>query len=113
MNYERLVPILLNQIDHQRGVIERLSAENSRLRASVSVSAGESVQVSVTEQVDFQDFTEASATRIVAARAAGCADKRTQVLLEAAMTHIHNLVREVEPTEAEWIGTIDFLTKVN
>ncbi len=56
-------------------------------------------------------FTEQTATGIVLERMAGCGDARLKQLLTSIVTHLHAVVREVEPTEAEWFAAIDFLTR--
>lgn len=41
---------------------------------------------------------------------AGTPDPRTQEILRAVVLHLHDLVREVRPTLAEWEAAIEFLT---
>ena len=40
-----------------------------------------------------------------------CKDERTEVILTKLITHLHNFISDVEPTEAEWFKAIDFLTR--
>ena len=40
-----------------------------------------------------------------------CAAGRTQDLLLSLTRHLHGFIREVEPTEAEWLAAIRFLTE--
>jgi catechol 1,2-dioxygenase len=56
-------------------------------------------------------FDERTATDIVLDRLAGCKDPRLKHLLSAIITHLHAVVREVEPTEEEWFAAIQFLTR--
>lgn len=42
---------------------------------------------------------------------AGTPDPRLRTLMQSLVRHIHAFVREVEPTEAEWMGAIRFLTE--
>jgi catechol 1,2-dioxygenase len=56
-------------------------------------------------------FTEETATGIVLDRMAGCRDARLKQLVTAIVTHLHAVVKEVEPTEAEWFAAIQFLTR--
>jgi len=56
-------------------------------------------------QLDAGDITQA-----VIDRMADCADERFKTVMTALVRHAHAFVREVEPSEAEWIGAIEFLT---
>jgi catechol 1,2-dioxygenase len=56
-------------------------------------------------------FNEQTATGIVLDRLAGCTDARLKQLLTSIITHLHAVVREVEPTEEEWLAAIQFLTR--
>jgi protocatechuate 3,4-dioxygenase beta subunit len=56
-------------------------------------------------------FTERTATDVVLERLAGCKDPRLKQLLTSIITHVHAVVREVEPSEAEWFAAIQFLTR--
>lgn len=49
-------------------------------------------------------------TQAVIARFASCEDARLKRVLTALVTHLHDFVREVELTEAEWMEGIRFLT---
>jgi protocatechuate 3,4-dioxygenase beta subunit len=57
-----------------------------------------------------RNLTEKNATEAVLARLAGCRDERTRALLSALIRHLHEAVREAEPTPAEWLAAIEFLT---
>jgi protocatechuate 3,4-dioxygenase beta subunit len=41
---------------------------------------------------------------------AACRDPRLRQIMESLVRHLHAVVREVEPTEAEWLAAIRFLT---
>lgn len=56
-------------------------------------------------------FNEQTATEVVLDRLAGCRDPRLKQLLTSIITHIHAIVREVEPTQEEWFAAIEFLTR--
>ena len=56
-------------------------------------------------------FNERTATDIVLDRMSDCDSPRLKQLLAAIVTHLHAVVKEVEPTEAEWFAAIDFLTR--
>ena len=58
-----------------------------------------------------RDFSETNITQAVLERAAGAADGRTREVSEALVRHLHNFIREIEPTQAEWEWGIDFLTR--
>ncbi len=57
-----------------------------------------------------RDFNEHTATEAVLARLADCPDARLKQVMTSIITHLHAVVREVEPTEAEWMAAIEFLT---
>ena len=58
-----------------------------------------------------RDFQEETATDAVVARLAECRDERLKQVMAAAARHLHDFVREVRPTTAEWLAAIDFLTR--
>ncbi len=55
---------------------------------------------------------EATITADVLARIANTKDKRLKQVMTALITHLHGFVREIEPSEAEWMQAIQFLTTV-
>jgi protocatechuate 3,4-dioxygenase beta subunit len=59
---------------------------------------------------DHMDFNELSATDIVIARNAGCPDPRLRHIMEVLVRHLHDAVRELQLTQAEWLAAIEFLT---
>ncbi len=59
-----------------------------------------------------QEFDEKSITAAVLARMDQCEDARFKQVMSSLVTHLHDFVREVKLTEAEWIGAIQFLTAV-
>src|SRR5580692_12991637 len=59
-----------------------------------------------------REFDEKSITRAVIARLAGADDPRFKRIMTSLITHVHDFVREVELTEAEWFTAIEFLTDV-
>jgi protocatechuate 3,4-dioxygenase beta subunit len=52
-----------------------------------------------------EQFTEMVLARL------DCKDKRTEAILTKLITHLHNFIRDIEPTEEEWFKAIDFLTR--
>jgi catechol 1,2-dioxygenase len=56
-------------------------------------------------------FNEQTATDVVLDRLANCQDPRLKQLLTSIITHVHAIVREVEPTEEEWLAALAFLTR--
>jgi hydroxyquinol 1,2-dioxygenase len=58
-----------------------------------------------------RDFDEHSITDAVLASLAGATSARARRIGEALVRHLHDFVREIEPTEAEWAAAIDFLTR--
>ena len=57
-----------------------------------------------------REFDEKSITAAVLARMDQCEDPRFRQVMTSLITHLHDFVREVKLTEAEWIGAIQFLT---
>ncbi|GAA2216286.1 hydroxyquinol 1,2-dioxygenase [Nonomuraea monospora] len=58
------------------------------------------------------DFNETTALPAVLASFTRTEDPRLREILEAVTRHLHELVREVRPTVAEWDAAIGFLTDV-
>jgi len=59
-----------------------------------------------------REFDEASITRAVIDRLSDCDDPRFVRVMSSLITHLHDFVRDVQLTEAEWIAAIQFLTDV-
>jgi hydroxyquinol 1,2-dioxygenase len=62
--------------------------------------------------MNMREFDEASITRAVIERLSDCDDPRFVRVMSSLVTHIHDFVRDVQLTEAEWIAAIQFLTDV-
>ena len=58
-----------------------------------------------------RDFNEFTATAAVIERNANCRDERLRQIMISVVTHLHAIVKEVEPTFEEWVFAIDFLTR--
>ena len=58
-----------------------------------------------------RDFNEHTATAAVLERMSGCSDARLKQIMTSVVTHLHAVVREVEPTMDEWMAAIRFLTE--
>jgi catechol 1,2-dioxygenase len=56
-------------------------------------------------------FTEANSAGVVTARNANAQDARLQQVMEVITRKLHEAVKEIEPTEAEWFRAIQFLTQ--
>jgi protocatechuate 3,4-dioxygenase beta subunit len=56
------------------------------------------------------DFNEVTATAAVIDRMSGCKDARLKQVMASLVTHLHAVVREVEPSVEEWMAAIQFLT---
>ena len=56
-------------------------------------------------------FTEKTSVDVVIARMKGAADPRFHHVMSAAVRHLHAFVKEVEPSQDEWMAAIQFLTK--
>lgn len=59
-----------------------------------------------------REFDEASITKAVIDRLRDCDDPRFVRVMSSLVTHLHDFVRDVKLTEAEWITAIQFLTDV-
>ncbi len=59
-----------------------------------------------------REFDEKSITAAVLARMDQCDDARFKQVMTSLVTHLHDFVREVKLTDAEWFGAIQFLTDV-
>ncbi len=57
-------------------------------------------------------FTEEHSADAVIARLSNCDDPRFKQIMEAAIRHLHDFVKDVEPTMAEWQQAIGFLTAI-
>jgi hydroxyquinol 1,2-dioxygenase len=58
-----------------------------------------------------QNLDETNITAEVLERVAGARDPRVREISEALIRHLHEFVREIQPTQAEWEGAIAFLTE--
>lgn len=56
-------------------------------------------------------FSEAASAETVLARMQDCDDARLREVMGAVIRHLHALVKEVRPSEAEWMAAIQFLTE--
>ena len=52
------------------------------------------------------DFNEKNATEAVLNSFAGIKDNRLKEIMSSIITHLHEVVKEVEPTEEEWMKAI-------
>ncbi len=59
---------------------------------------------------DLAYFTEANSAETVIARMADCPDPRLKEVMAVVIRHLHAAIKEVEPTMAEWLAAIEFLT---
>lgn len=56
-------------------------------------------------------FSEENSAEVVIARMDAMQDQRLKEVMTAAIRHLHAFVKEVEPTNEEWMAAIEFLTK--
>ncbi len=56
-------------------------------------------------------FTEANSAEVVISRMANCDDARLKEVMAVIVRHLHAAVKEIEPTQEEWMAAIQFLTK--
>jgi len=57
-----------------------------------------------------RDFNEHTATDAVLARLSGAKDPRLKEIMTSVIRHLHAVIREVEPSQDEWMAAIKFLT---
>jgi hydroxyquinol 1,2-dioxygenase len=57
-----------------------------------------------------REFDDKNITQAVIHRLSECADPRFERVMTSLITHLHDFVREVNLTEAEWFTAIQFLT---
>ena len=62
--------------------------------------------------MDPLDFSPATATDLAVKRVAPTENPRLKQVLEALIRHTHAFVKEVEPTEGEWIESLNFLRSI-
>ncbi|WP_298432198.1 intradiol ring-cleavage dioxygenase [uncultured Jannaschia sp.] len=56
-------------------------------------------------------FTEETSADVVIARMADTANPRLAALMATIIRHLHEAIKEMEPTQAEWLEAIKFLTE--
>ena len=56
-------------------------------------------------------FTEANSEDVVISRMDACGDARLKEVMAVLIRHLHAAVKEIEPTQDEWMAAIQFLTK--
>lgn len=56
-------------------------------------------------------FTEDTSAEVVVSRNAGAQDARLKEVMEVLVRHLHAAVKEIEPTQDEWLRAILFLTE--
>lgn len=58
-----------------------------------------------------RSLNESNVTEAVMATFQSCDNPRLKEIMTSLTTHLHDFVREVEPTEKEWLQAIEFLTE--
>lgn len=56
-------------------------------------------------------FTEETSAEVVISRMETCEDPRLKEVMSVIVRHLHAAVKEIEPTQDEWMAAIQFLTK--
>jgi hydroxyquinol 1,2-dioxygenase len=59
-----------------------------------------------------RDLTEENITEVVLEKFASTPDSRLQAVMASFIKHLHGFIRDVEPTEEEWLQGITFLTEL-
>jgi hydroxyquinol 1,2-dioxygenase len=55
--------------------------------------------------------TESNITNIVLDRWSAVPDPRLRKIMQSMIMHLHAFVRDIEPTEEEWLAAIEWLTR--
>ena len=58
-----------------------------------------------------QYFSEEHSSEVVKHQYKNCKDQRLKKIMESAIDHLHAFIKDVEPTQEEWIYMIEYLTK--
>jgi protocatechuate 3,4-dioxygenase beta subunit len=56
-------------------------------------------------------FSEQDSVEAVVSRMGAMSDQRLKTIMTSAVMHLHSFIRDVEPTNAEWMACLEFLTK--
>ncbi|MEO9904017.1 MAG: intradiol ring-cleavage dioxygenase [Nisaea sp.] len=56
-------------------------------------------------------FTEENSAEVVISRMDKCEDARLKEIMAVMIRHLHAAIKEIEPTQDEWMAAIQFLTK--
>ena len=56
------------------------------------------------------DFNEKTATNAVLDSFSNIKNERLKYIMNSIVTHLHKVIKEVEPTDEEWLQAIMFLT---
>ena len=63
------------------------------------------------ENIDKGYFTEENSTEVVNARMSPDTDPRLAQVMEVIVRKLHEAVKEIEPSQDEWMQAIQFLTR--
>ena len=63
------------------------------------------------DQHEYGYFTEANSSEAVIARNRNSTDERLKQVMAVITRKLHEAVKEIEPTQEEWFGAIEFLTE--
>jgi hydroxyquinol 1,2-dioxygenase len=63
------------------------------------------------DQHEYGYFAEANSSEVVIARNRNSADERLKQIMAVITRKLHEAVKEIEPTQEEWLGAIKFLTE--
>lgn len=58
-----------------------------------------------------RNLNEENITAAVIEQFSGCTDERLKQIMNSLVRHLHDFIRDVEPTEQEWHQAIEFLTR--
>src|SRR5690606_36722312 len=62
-------------------------------------------------QIQYPLFSEENSAEVVNARMGADINPRTLEVMGAIVRHLHAAVKEIEPTQEEWLAAINFLTQ--
>ena len=58
-----------------------------------------------------QYFSEEHSNEVVKQQYKNCKNLRLKQIMESAINHLHEFIKEVEPSQEEWMYMIEYLTK--
>lgn len=94
----------------------KLKAEISQLKAQLKLKEKPGIVVPDPEanaaKIDYRDFNEETSAALAISRLRQCKNERLKKCLASIIAHAHACVKDMQPTEDEWLSCIEYLTSV-